>query len=172
MKNFTYKNEHKINVVADFGFNVYAKNVFDVEKNDTKTIYYMRSLIEANAWHVEAITTDVNECYKNVVEVQLGEADDKKYTRSVRKIEIRKSGIAIKEFLYAKNECNNFLVTSEITETQLHQRLMWRCISVVPKTDRRTRKMIRIMLGFWNSKTRIPQDELIAKRVTLQNLYK
>ena len=172
MKNFTYKNEHKINVVTDFGFHVYAKNVFDVEKNDTKTIYYMRSLIEANAWHVEAIA-NVNACYnKNVIEIQLGEADNKKRTTSVRKIEIKKDVMAIKEFLYVKNEFNNFSVTSEITETQLHQRLMWRCIGAVPKNDRRTRKLIRIMLGFWNSKTKIPQDELIAKRVTLQNLCK
>lgn len=172
MKNFTYKNEHKINVVADFGFHVYAKNVFDVEKNDTKTIYYMRSLIEANAWHVEAIA-NVNACYnKNVIEIQLGESDNEKHTTSVRKIEIKKDVMAIKEFLYVKNEFNNFSVTSEITETQLHHSLMWRCISAVPKNDRRTRKLIRIMLGFWNSKTKIPQDELIAKRVTLQNLCK
>lgn len=172
MKNFTYKNEHKINVVADFGFHVYAKNVFDVEKNNTKTIYYMRSLIEANAWHVEAIA-NVNACYnKNVIEIQLGEADNKKHTTSVRKIEIKKDVMAIKEFLYVKNEFNNFSVTSEITETQLHHSLMWRCIGAVPKNDRRTRKLIRIMLGFWNSKTKIPQDELIAKRVTLQNLCK
>ena len=169
MKNSTYKNEHKINVVAEFGFNIYAKNVFDIEKNDTKTIYYIKSLIEANNWHVEA--ANVNASYynnKNVIEIQLGEADDKKHTTSVQKIEINKhNAIVVKNITYTKNEFNNFSVTSEITETQFHQRLMWRCISVAPKNDRRTRKLIRILLGFWNSnlKTKIPQDELLAKRV-------
>lgn len=114
MKNFTYKNEHKLNVVTDFGFHVYAKSIFDIKKNDTKTVFYIRSAIEANAWHVEAITTNVNAYNENVVEIKLGEANNVKHTTSVQTIELRKNNVmVVKNMMYTKNEFNNFSATKE-----------------------------------------------------------